>query len=73
VSALTTAAFASLFPRFFAVLRMIFEMSMPTTSLTFSSTLGNSRPVPQPASSMKFSSLRMSPSKAAFIFASCSS
>jgi len=59
MSAVTTAAFACPFTRFSASLRMILETSMPTTSLTFSATCGNSKPVPQPASSMRFSFLRM--------------
>jgi len=73
MSALTTATFVCSFIRFSACLRMILETSMPTTSLTFSTIYGNNKPVPQPASSMKSSFLRMGSANASFIFASCSS
>jgi len=73
VSAVITAAFEYSFTRFFASLRMRVEMSMPTTSLTFFVMRGKSKPVPQPASSMRFSFLRLSSVNAVFIFASCSS
>lgn len=73
MSVLTKATFACCFVRCFAFLRMMFETSMPTRSLTFSATWGNSKPVPQPASRMRFSFLRMRLAKAVFIFASCSS
>jgi len=73
VSALTTAAFVCALILFFACLSICLEMSIPTRSLTFSVRWGKSRPVPQPASSMRFCFLRVSWVKAVFIFASCSS
>jgi len=73
VSALTMAAFVCALIFFFACFSICLEMSIPATSLTFSARWGKSRPVPQPASSMRFCFLRVSWVKAALIFASCSS
>ena len=72
-SARITATFGSCFTWFFAFFKIFNEMSNPTISLAVCSICLKSSPVPQPASSMMLSLLRLVLFNATFIFAFCSS